>query len=280
MPSIELTLTNVFGEPIKAKGTAGLRNQTLSSRNQLFTVEFDGTRSVTLKDVPGFPNGLAQMDLSLSGYLFRKLFVNVPANGTLTIRELMFVDPRKAKPVFPSFTKLPEDVLGVLKRSKWKAADWDELAPEKKAGLMNIYAKARTVKLSATDTAVKHFTKLQDVLPARIFVFADAALLPAVEAVPAILDPRNGALHEFPPPFELKSSFKTRDNAGNLQLTFGQDTSGEGITLVDADLDDHAGVEHWIDVFRHKLTGEDTHPYNIHEILMAFQGIDPGYRLA
>jgi hypothetical protein len=69
-------------------------------------------------------------------------------------------------------------------------------------------------------------------------------------------------------------SFKTRDNYGNLQLTF---FSNVAEWVADIDIDDTAGLEHIFQVVRNKLSGQPTHPYNIHEILVGYQHIDPGY---
>ena len=49
--------------------------------------------------------------------------------------------------------------------------------------------------------------------------------------------------------------------------------------MADIDLDDHKGIQHAADVLKHKITGKDTDPYDIHEILIYFQHLDPGYRL-
>ena len=45
------------------------------------------------------------------------------------------------------------------------------------------------------------------------------------------------------------------------------------------DIDDAAGLGHVFQVLRNHLTGNPTHPYNIHQILIAHQHLDPGYRL-
>ncbi|HEX6176135.1 MAG TPA: hypothetical protein VF089_19165 [Candidatus Binatia bacterium] len=45
-----------------------------------------------------------------------------------------------------------------------------------------------------------------------------------------------------------------------------------------ADIDDAAGLEHVFQVVRNRLSGSPTHPYNIHEILVGHQKLDPGYR--
>ena len=39
------------------------------------------------------------------------------------------------------------------------------------------------------------------------------------------------------------------------------------------------GIQHAFDVIKHKVTGRDTHPYDIHQILIFFQDIHPGYEL-
>ena len=43
------------------------------------------------------------------------------------------------------------------------------------------------------------------------------------------------------------------------------------------DIDDAQGFEHIFQVLGNTLTGEPTNPYNIHEVLLAAQHLDPGY---
>ena len=66
----------------------------------------------------------------------------------------------------------------------------------------------------------------------------------------------------------------TEYRAGNLQLTFFMNGND---CVADIDIDDANGFAHVFQVLRNKLSGEPTHPYNIHEILIASQGLDPGY---
>jgi hypothetical protein len=86
----------------------------------------------------------------------------------------------------------------------------------------------------------------------------------------------NGALHEPPDGFAPAGSFKTHDAFGNLQLTFFRKAAD---WQAEVDIDDAAGLPHVFQVMRNHLTGDPTHPYNIHQILMAHQHLDPGYRL-
>jgi len=152
-----------------------------------------------------------------------------------------------------------------------------------KAGLLNICAKARKIEVQPGRTIVDCLRKLVQQRPERIFTIVDPDLHDLVLQKPEILRQVSGLLHKFPGGWKMlseKESFKTSDPAGNLQLTFANDTSGEGLLMVDADLDDHSGVQHAADVLKHWITGQDTHPYNIHQILKAFQNLDSGYRLS
>jgi hypothetical protein len=83
-------------------------------------------------------------------------------------------------------------------------------------------------------------------------------------------------LHTPPPGFVKDRSFKTLDHFGNLQLSFF--AGPDGAESVDMDIDDAQGFDHIFQVVGN-LFGGPTHPYNIHEILLASQELDPGYRL-
>jgi hypothetical protein len=48
--------------------------------------------------------------------------------------------------------------------------------------------------------------------------------------------------------------------------------------VADIDIDDAAGLEHLFQVVRNALTGRPTSPFDIHEILVQHQMLDPGYR--
>ena len=67
-----------------------------------------------------------------------------------------------------------------------------------------------------------------------------------------------------------------QDGLGNLQLSFFSDGTD---WLCDMDIDDAQGIEHIFQVVGNAVTGSPTNPYDIHEILVAFQKLDPGYSL-
>lgn len=279
--TLVLELRDVFGELIRDRVTVEIRNRVLASEKMAVTRKTAG-KAIEVRNVAAFPQGLAEVTVKPDRYRMKSFFVNVPAGQALTVSETLFVNPEKAQPKFPTITKLPAGVRELLKQSGFDASGWDGMNPLEKAGLLNICAKARTIAVDGTQTVADTFRKIIRKQPDRIFTVVDAELHDAVKALPAVFGGVSGALHEFPEGWKRlasEESFKTRDEAGVLQLTFARDTSGEGLWMVDADIDDHSGIEHAFDVLRHRLTGTGTHPYDIHQILVLFQGLDPGYRL-
>jgi hypothetical protein len=91
----------------------------------------------------------------------------------------------------------------------------------------------------------------------------------------------------MPPQFNVKKSsmfsVKTSDDKGNLQLTFGRgkDANGNDVLVLDADIDESGNLlAHLLDVFKHKITKKQTHPYDIHEYLsLAYPAFPQGYEL-
>ena len=78
-------------------------------------------------------------------------------------------------------------------------------------------------------------------------------------------------------------SIKSKDEKGNVQLTFGpgKDAEGNDVMVLDADIDENGKLlAHVADVFRHKITKQQTHPFDIHEYLTAeLRNVPLGYDL-
>jgi hypothetical protein len=55
------------------------------------------------------------------------------------------------------------------------------------------------------------------------------------------------------------------------------DVYGKPIPETIDDIDDAAGIEHVFQVVHNAVSSQPTHPYNIHEILVGYQHLDPGY---
>jgi hypothetical protein len=256
------------------------RNLRVHSLDFLQNVELQG-QPLTLENVPAFPDGNWNVEIFPEKFRFKSVFISVPSNGLTDIKETFFVDPAKVTPVFPSEAEINSQprwsaLKSVLDNSPIQFA---QLADQEKAGLLNLFAKMND------DSANKVFAKVNNiflVLPARIFAEVKLDLWPSVRGLPQRFheEPDNGSMHHFLEGWTRlaeHASFKTPDPTGNLQLTFANNISEK--MAVDADLDDHKGLQHAFDVIKHKLSGNDTNPYDIHQVLVKFQHIDPGYRL-
>jgi hypothetical protein len=268
---------NARGNPIRGEVEFGFRNLKIQSLNfRHRTVLSD--EPLRLAGVPAFPTGLWQIDINIKRFRFKSVFVDLPSNGERAIHETFFINPSEAAPSFPS----TDEIRTV---PKWRAlaaaltpAQYQQLEPHEKAGVLNLFAK---MSHPSTPDVFGDVIDVFKVKPARIFARVKPQLWQRVRELPQRFQeqPDGGSLHEFLENwtrFAEHASFKTPDAMGNLQLTFASNPQEE--FAVDADLDDHRGLQHAFDVIKHKFSG-DTNPYDIHEVLVKFQGIDPGYDL-
>jgi hypothetical protein len=109
----------------------------------------------------------------------------------------------------------------------------------------------------------------------RLFIRTHAALREEVQNSP-LFHSVSAELHNPVPGYQITDSFKTLDRYGNLQLTFQRrGTTGDDY-VADVDIDDAQGIEHIFQVLRNSVSGP-TNPYDIHDILVKEQRLDPGY---
>lgn len=224
-------------------------------------------------------------------YRFKQRFINVEAGITNRITEYFFVDPARGNPQPIEYADLAEktyagELLRILESSGIDQTAWSSLNKRNRATILNLGAKMWREKF-ADGTRLITFVESIDRTwldlkhRERIYARVKSSLLTAVRDYPRVYFSVGGDLHHFPPGWSSVSppdSFKTlRDSAGNIQLTFAKNV--EGALLADIDLDDHTGLEHVADVLKHKFSGKDTDPYDIHEILWFFQQLDAEYRL-
>lgn len=281
--TVQTALRDVDEEIITDAVTVKFYNQRLASLNQVFPFRLEG-KPKPLSNVPAFPYGIAEVFIKPASYRFKSIFVNVPSGKPYRIEETCFVDPDHVKPEFPHFDVLVQaakwkQVWRVLQDSEIDITRWNGLTAEQKAGFFNLVAKLQSVQVG-DKPALALVDEITDIRPARFFARVKRSLLNIVRKDRVQFRPVPGSLHEFPRPWrpiQTDGSFKTADSAGNLQLTFADNAAGE--LLADIDIDDHQGIAHAADVLRHKITGKDTHPYDIHQILKFFQRLDPGYSL-
>lgn len=280
---LELDILDVYGMRLSEPVTISLRHRTLQERRRADRV--DVSHPIAIGELRCEPLGLYILEINAPSYQPVRRFVTIPATGVRREQVILPIRPDRARPLFPPYEQLDERVQGILDRSKQVRGHegltgrelYAALSDEAKAGLLNIAKKSLATEFRDGADLLPHLVLL-DVLGDRCFVEVPRAL---IDQMPELVDEDffhkvNGTLHQPPEGFEPAGSFKTRDAFGNLQLTFFR--SGDRCRA-DVDIDDAAGLGHVFQVVRNQVTGDPTHPYNIHQILMAHQHLDPGYRL-
>jgi hypothetical protein len=205
------------------------------------------------------------------------------------LRIFFALHPDHAAPDFPDFSALPAGLRKVLDASTLEgtsvsagngAALYDGLQPTQKAGLLNVFGKMSQVALGGL-TCWDYVTDVYRIRGDRIFINVNVDFRDRVKG--AVANGRfkevDGSLHTPPDNCEAAGSFKTRDHYGNLQLTFFCTKTGPKSFCVDADIDDAGGIGHVFQVLDHWLTGGETHPYDIHQILSHHQKLTLPYEL-
>ena len=216
-------------------------------------------------------------------------FVRAPAAGSASVQFSLPVDPERVTAVtFPAYAELDGRAQDILKGSALEVpagvagqALYEVLPDLAKAGLLNLVAKMARTALPGGTTVLDHLTSLYRLRGDRLFADVATGLRDLV--ISAVGDgmfrPVSGSLHTPPPGYQAADSFKTLDPYGNLQVTFFSSVSAPLRFKADIDIDDAGGIAHVFQVLAHTLTGGETHPYDIHEILVFHQLLDPGYRL-
>ena len=197
------------------------------------------------------------------------------------------IHPSKAKRAkFPDYQDLGEELRRLLESSDNVSMFEGKIHQElygsfdniRRAGLLNIVKKAENTPLSNGRSVLVYVQKLTELRGDRFFAIVPKELLEETEK--AVIGKRfrraSQLLHRPPPGYRRAGSFKTRDRRGNLELSFfrmGDDW------IVDLDIDEAAGLGHVLQVLRNLWTGQPTHPFVIREILINWQGLNPGYSL-
>jgi len=289
---VEVDFKDIYGNTITDEVEIKIYNTQLQSLKNIYNVSFKG-QPATLVGVPAFPTGHAQMIITPNKYRFKQRFINVEAGVTNRVTEYFFVEPSKANPHPIEFGDLGNktygaDLLQILRDSEIGEDEWNKLSKQSRATILNLCAKMsrETVKSGAKlISSIQRIdqTWLDPKHRERIYALVKPGLLAGLRSYPEKYFSVDSSMHKFPSDewvsVDPPDSFKTlKDAAGNIQLTFAQKVETEG-NLADIDLDDHKGLQHVADVLKHKFSGKDTDPYDIHEILWFFQQLDAEYRL-
>jgi hypothetical protein len=279
---LEVELRNVSGKFLGEKVDVIFRHQVLS---EIKKASINATGSRTIGGLQGAPQGLYRIEIDPPSYQYVSQFINMRASGTTSLSLTFPIDPGKVKKVdFPAYTKLTDDLHSLLENSNEVLAFvgkkgrelYDSLDDIRRAGLLNIAVKTGNTPLSNGRTVLSYIQKLNEIRGDRFFCAVPKELREETRnsVAEGLFHEADQSLHHPPPGFSPAKSFKTSDHYGNLQLTFFM--KGDEC-VADVDIDDAAGLEHVFQVVRNKLSGSPTHPYNIHEILIAHQHLDPGY---
>lgn len=284
---LQLDLTDVHGKYLGERVDIMLRHMVLS-HNPVVSVK--ATKQILIKNLYGAPQGLYRVEIDPPSYLPVSRFVHLRADGPTPLQIPFPVDPKKVKKVgFPLFEALGEDFRQLLDRSDdvlgfpgisgkklYRALD-----DIRRAGLLNIAAKTRSTPLTNGKTVFPYILTISELRGDRFFAFVQRELREETKnsVAEGLFRPVSASLHHLPDRFAGFSeagSFKTEDAYGNLQLTFFMSADQ---CVADIDIDDASGLEHVFQVVRNALPDRATHPYDIRDILILHQKLDPGYAL-
>jgi hypothetical protein len=289
---LRLDFRDVYGKRLAEKVDISLRNMSL--QHEVVVRGVTASKLVRVKELHTAPDAIYRIEVDPPSYRPVSAFGTAAEGSRPPILMLPFpVDPAKVTAVeFAAFGDLFRELQQALRKSdsvpllvgKKGKALYEGLDDVRRAGLMNVAHKSAATMLAGGRTVFSYIQRFAEVQGDRIFVHVDGELFSALENTVAagIMDPVSGALHELPaaiPDFDDYQdvgSYKTEDTYGNLQVTLFR--NGDDF-IADIDIDDCNGLRHLFQVLRNHLTGEPTHPYDIHEILMRHQGLFPNYEL-
>ena len=284
---LRLELVDVFGKRLQEKVDISLRNLQLSHAPVLRGL--DASKIINITDLFSGTQGVYQITIDPPSSHPVSRFVNVKTGGPTEETFPFPVDISKIVSVtFPSFPNLTRELRTLLTNSpnvfgfenKTGQALYDGLDDIRRAGVLDIARKTLATRFNGEQSVLSLVREVRELRGDRFFAFVDKQLREETKhnvntglfhSVPEIL-------HNLPSQFEgftHAGSFKTDDHFGNLQLTFF--ARGDEF-VADIDIDDAAGLGHIFQVLKNHFTGSPTHPYNIHEILLQHQHLDPGYR--
>ena len=281
---LRLSLVDVFDANIGGRAGVRLRHQVLSD-SQVFN-NLDASKRIKITNLFGAPQGLYRIEVDPQAYLPTSQFVNLKASDITDLKITFAIDPNKVTSVnFPEFATLPADTQTLLVNSdnilsfEGKSGEvlYDALDDSRRANVLNLTTKCAATPLSNGKTVLPSIQKIQEIRGDRFFAVVPKELREETKnsALDGLFTDAPEVLHTPPQGFSHAGSFKTKDKFGNLQLTYFM--NGDDC-VADIDIDPASGLEHLFQVIEHSITGNETHPYAVHEVLIEYQKLDPGYR--
>ncbi|MDP9266870.1 MAG: hypothetical protein M3P27_00915 [Acidobacteriota bacterium] len=284
-PKLKLDLLDVYGKRLKEKVDIRADHFTLNETKIYRGV--DASKQLGLTDLRGAPQGMYRLEIDPPSYVPVSVFANLKASGDTPMEIRFPIDIRKIREVeFPIYSSLPSTVQALLENSKQMLGFptngkelYEALDNIRKAGLLNLVTKAAQTRLTGDTNVLSMLHEIRELRGDRFFVRVPHELREEVKntALKGRFHEAPQKMHHPPSGYQLAGSYKTSDHYGNLQITFFASCNAPTEWLADIDIDDAGGFEHMFQVIRNQLTGEPTHPYNIHEIIVYHQKLDPGY---
>jgi len=239
------------------------------------TATFRSTRHVQrkliLQGLPASSLTLYRLTVIPERYRPRSVFISLAPDRIAEMHLAFPVNPSQVRGInAPDYENLPYALRRIVAKSFYSA-----LGPKLKACLLNIAAKAGATMLDDGTTCLDHLCNLREIRQDRLIASASPALVEEV-GCSRLFQPASPLLHKPPDGYQRASSYKTKDRFGNLQLTFFRNKTGGADWLADIDIDEASGLEHFFEVIRNSVRGP-TNPYDVREVLIAAQGLDPGY---
>lgn len=285
--TLKLELVDVHGKRLQDNVDISLRNLQ-TSHSPVFRNR-DASKIMNFTGLFTGAQGIYQLTIDPPSYHPVSHFVSIKTSGT-TDQTLRFpVDIGKIVTVtFPTFPNLTKELRTLLNNSpsvlsfenNTGEALYSALDDIRRGGVLNIARKTLATRLTSGKPVLSLVKEIRELRGDRFFAFVEKELREEVKhsVNTGLFHSVAGSLHHLPAQFEAferAGSFKTDDHFGNLQITFFM--RGDEC-VADIDIDDAAGLGHIFQVLKNHFTGEPTHPYNIHQILMAHQRLDAGYR--
>jgi hypothetical protein len=284
---LKLELVDVYGKRLQENVDISLRNLQVTHNPVLRNL--DASKLINITDLFSGTQGVYQVTIDPPSYHPVSHFVNINTGGPTEKTIIFPVDISKIVSVkFPTFPNLTKDLRGLLTNSpnvlgfenKTGQTLFDGLDDIRRGGVLNIARKTLATRFDNGETVLERIREIRELRGDRFFAFVDKELREEVKHSlnSGLFHSVSGSQHHLPAQFEnfeAAGSFKTDDHFGNLQLTFFM--KGDEC-VADIDIDDAGGLGHIFQVLKNHFTGQPTHPYNIHEILMAHQHLDAGYR--
>jgi len=284
---LKLALVDVYVKRLQENIDISLRNLQLTHNHILRGL--DASRLINITQLFSGTQGIYQVTIDPPSYHPVSHFVNIKTGGP-TEKTITFpVDISKIVSVtFPTFPNLTKELRALLTNSssvlgfesKTGQTLYEALDDIRRGGVLNIARKTLATRFASGQSVLEGVREIRELRGDRFFAFVNKELREEVKhnVNTGLFHPVDGSLHHLSGQFEdfgPAGSFKTDDHFGNLQLTFFM--KGDEC-VADIDIDDAGGLGHIFQVLKNHFTGQPTHPYNIHEILMAHQHLDAGYR--